>query len=274
MLGRRLKVCFLDTESLVTRCKMIDTCMPHAMSTFELTCFNPLKQYRHSLSVRIWMLESRWKILDFPSRIDFCNRCKIINACMPHAIWTFELTYFHLRKQYRHSLSVRIWMLESRKRFRLRAANRFLWRDAKLPTCACHTWCHHLSPPISTHGNSTDTHLRSECECSSLAKDFRLRVANWFLWRNAKVSIYACHTRSERLSSPISTYENSTDTHFRSEYECSSLVTDFRFCVCTLWGVEVKTTLKNNLKTIFVLYVLALVLSPDFHVVTPILSLY
>jgi len=241
MLGRRLKVCFLDTESLVTRCKMIDTCMPHAMSTFELTCFNPLKQYRHSLSVRIWMLESRWKILDFPSRIDFCNRCKIINACMPHAIWTFELTYFHLRKQYRHSLSVRIWMLESRKRFRLRVANRFLWRDAKLPTCACHTWCHHLSPPISTHGNSTDTHLRSECECSSLAKDFRLRVANWFLWRNAKVSIYACHTRSERLSSPISNYENSTDTHFRSEYECSSLVTDFRFCVCTLWGVEVKT---------------------------------
>ena len=180
MLGRRLKVCFLDTESLVTRCKMIDTCMAYAMSTFELTCFNPLKQYRHSLSVRIWMLESHWKILDFPSRIaiDFCNRCKIINACMPHAIWTFELTYFHLRKQYRHSLSVRIWMLESRKRFRLRAANRFLWRDAKLPTCACHTWCHHLSPPISTHGNNTDTHLRSECECSSLAKilDCVLRI--------------------------------------------------------------------------------------------------
>ena len=26
------------------------------------------------------------------------------NICMPHAIWTFELTYFHPRKQYRHSL--------------------------------------------------------------------------------------------------------------------------------------------------------------------------
>ena len=142
-------------------------------------------------------------------------------------------TDIHVRSKYECSGLV--------KDFRLRAANRFLWRDAKLSTCACHTSCHHLSPHISTHGNNTDTHLRSECECSSLAKDFRLRVANWFLWRNAKVSIYACHTRSERLSSPISTYENSTDTHFRSEYECSSLVTDFRFCVCTLWGVEVKT---------------------------------
>ena len=147
------------------------------------------------------------------------TRCKIINLCMSHVMSPSESTYFHPRKQYRHSLAVRMWMLESRK-------------------------------------------------------DFRLRVANWFLWRNAKLSIYACHTRSERLSSPISTYENSADTHFRSEYECSSLVTDFRFCVCTLWGVEVKTTLKNGLKTIFVLYVLALVLSPDFHVVTPILSLY
>ena len=90
-------------------------------------------------------------------------------------------------------------MLESRKRFRLRAANRFLWRDAKLPTCACHTWCHHLSPPISTHGNSTDTHLRSECKCSSLAKDyiFLLRV---ILGRFG----VECCSKSTRKKYPIS----------------------------------------------------------------------
>ena len=121
MLGRRLKVCFLDAELSVTRCEMIDTCMSRVMPAVELICFYPLKLYRHSLLVRIGMLESCLNIFDCVLRIDFCDA-----------------------------------------------------------SYACHTRSERLSSPIFTYENSTDTHFRSEYEWLSLVKGFRLRGANNF----------------------------------------------------------------------------------------------
>ena len=88
---------------------------------------------------------------------------------------------------------------------------------------ACHTRSERFSSPTATYENSTDIHVRSKYECSSLVKDFRLRDANRFLWRDAKLSTCACHTSCHHLSPHISTHGNSTDTHLRSECECSSL---------------------------------------------------
>ena len=53
------------------------------------------------------------------TRFNFTSRnaSKNINICMPHVMSTSDLTYFHPFKQYSYSLSVKIWMHESRRRF-------------------------------------------------------------------------------------------------------------------------------------------------------------
>ena len=89
---------------------------------------------------------------------------------------------------------------------------------------ACiHTRSERLSSHISTYENNTTLTSGQNMNSRVLLKIFRFPVANRFLWRDGKSSMHAFHTRCERLSSPISTYGNSTDTHFRSKYECSSL---------------------------------------------------
>ena len=120
----------------------------------------------------------------------------------------------------------------SLKDFRFPVANRFLYvTDAKLSMHACHTRSERFSSPSATYENSTDIHVRSKYECSSLVKDFRLRAANRFLWRDAKLSTCACHTSCHHLSPHVSTHGNNTDTHLRSECECPSLAKDFRFSI-------------------------------------------
>ena len=202
---------------------------------------------KHSPLDRMWMPESwpRWKIPDFTSRIDFCNRCKFVNACIhtrsgrlssPNSTYG-NSTDSHFRSKYECSSLI--------QKIRLRFANGLLWRDAKLSIRTCHKWCHHASSPISIHRNNTDTksYSRSEYGCLSLVKEFRLRVANGFLWHGAIINVCMPHHLPHVMLSSEPTYDhlmtthgNSTDTHWPSHNYKAKLITPLKFIIVS--GME------------------------------------